>query len=119
MRVFVGVMMLVAVAVTVYAADVDGTWTGSVSGPQGDFPVTFNFKAEGTTLTGSTLGFDGSPIPIKDGKIDGNMISFSVELDFGGMPLVLQYKGTVAPDHINMSGEAFGMPFEFIVKKMK
>jgi len=53
---------------------------------------TFNFKADGAMLTGSTLGFDGAEVPIKDGKIDGNNISFTVTFDFGGMPFVLSYK---------------------------
>jgi hypothetical protein len=44
--------------------------------PRGDFPVAYEFNADGTTLTGSTMGPDGSPIPIKNGKIDGNKITF-------------------------------------------
>jgi hypothetical protein len=112
-------LLLFIVGVTAYAADVDGTWTGSVAGPQGEFPVTFKFKAEGTTLTGSTMGFDGSEVAISDGKIDGNSITFNVTFDFGGMPFTLSYKGVVASDQIKMSGEAFGMPFEFVLKKAK
>lgn len=119
MRVFASMLLLFIVGVTAYAADVDGTWTGSVAGPQGEFPVTFKFKAEGTTLTGSTMGFDGSEVAISDGKIDGNSITFNVTFDFGGMPFTLSYKGVVASDQIKMSGEAFGMPFEFVLKKAK
>jgi hypothetical protein len=116
-RVLVSVMVLLAVVVTAYAADVDGTWTGSVAGPQGEFPVTFKFKADGSKLTGSTLGFDGAEVAISDGKIEGNTITFSVTFDFGGMPFMLSYKGAVSADQIKMSGDAFGMPFEFVLKK--
>ena len=119
MKVFASVLLLLLVAVMVYAADVDGTWNGSVAGPQGEFPVTFKFKADGAKLAGSTLGFDGSEVPINDGKIDGNTITFTVTFDFGGMPLMLSYKGLVSPDQIKMSGDAFGMPFEFLLKKAK
>lgn len=111
--------MSVVVVVAAYAADVDGTWTGSVAGPQGEFPVTFKFKADDTKLTGSTLGFDGTEVPISDGKIDGNTITFNVTFDFGGMPFMLSYKGVVSSDQIKMSGDAFGMPFEFVLKKAK
>jgi hypothetical protein len=45
---------LLLLAVPASAADVDGKWTGSVDTPNGAFPVTFVFKAEGSTLTGST-----------------------------------------------------------------
>lgn len=119
MRFLGSVVMLLLVSVTAFAADVDGTWTGSVSGPQGEFPVTFKFKAEGTKLTGSTFGFDGAEVPISDGKIDGDTITFSVTFDFGGMPFMLSYKGVVAADQIKVSGDAFGMPFEFLLKKAK
>ena len=102
-----------------FAADVDGKWTGSVSTPGGDFPVGFTFKAEGATLTGTMMGMDGMDIAIKDGKVDGANISFNVTLDFGGMPFMLNYKGVVAADQIKFTGEAAGMPFEFTVKKSK
>jgi hypothetical protein len=118
-RVFVSVLVLFVFAVTAYAADVDGTWTGTVTGAGGEIPVTFKFKAEGTKLTGSTVGFDGTEVAISEGKIDGNTITFSVNFDFGGMPFVLSYKGVVATDQIKVSGDAFGMPFEFVLKKAK
>jgi hypothetical protein len=101
----------------VLAADVDGKWTGTVMTPMGDFPVAYEFKAEGTALTGSTTGPDGGQIPIKNGKIDGNSISFQVSLDFGGMPLELSYKGVISGNEIMITGDFAGMPFEFTVKK--
>jgi hypothetical protein len=119
MRVVASVLLVLIVAASAYAADVDGTWTGTIQGPMGDFPVSFTFKADGAALTGSTAGFDGMPVPIKDGKIDGNTITFTVTFDFGGMPFTLSYKGMVSPDQIKMSGEAGGMPFEFLLKKAK
>jgi hypothetical protein len=83
----------------------------------GEIPVGFEFKADGTTLTGTTLGPDGGQIPIKNGKIDGSTISFLVSLDFGGMPLDLSYKGVVSPTEIKITGDFMGMPFEFTLKK--
>jgi hypothetical protein len=97
----------------------DGTWTGTVASPGGEIPVSFTFKADGTKLTGTTLGFDGAPVPIKDGKIEGSAITYAVTMDFGGMPLDLSYKGAVSAEDIKVSGDAFGMPFEFVLKKAK
>ncbi|HEY1756661.1 MAG TPA: hypothetical protein VGG72_14905 [Bryobacteraceae bacterium] len=105
------------VAVSAFAAGVDGKWSGSVTTPGGDFPVAFTFKADGAKLTGSMQGMDGMDIVIKDGKIDGEKIAFSVTLDFGGMPFMLTYTGVVSSDQIKLSGDAGGMPFEFVVKK--
>lgn len=113
------ILIMLVLGVTSYAADVDGKWTGAIQGPQGDIPLAFTFKADGSTLTGTTAGFDGSEVAIKDGKIDGNMISFTVTLDFGGMPFMLSYKGVVSSSQIKMSGDAAGMPFEFVLSKGK
>lgn len=110
--------LLFALTVPAFAADVDGKWSGTVDTPGGQFPVNFTFKADGAMLAGSLAGPDGTEIPIKDGKIDGSIISFSITLDFGGMPFDLSYKGVVSPEQIQFSGEAGGMPFEFMVKKV-
>ena len=119
MKIFASIGILIIVAGMAYGADVDGKWTGSVQGPAGEFPVAFTFKADGSTLTGSTTGFDGADVPIKDGKIEGSNITFTVTFDFGGMPLTLAYKGIVSTDEIKISGDAGGMPFEFVLKKQK
>lgn len=114
----IGIVFLM-LTVSAFAADVDGKWSGSISSPQGEFPVAFTFKADSATLTGSTTGPDGAEVAIKDGKIDGKNISFTVTFDFGGMPFMLVYKGVVGTDEIKMSADAAGMPFEFVLKKAK
>ena len=117
MKIFAFVAPLLLLAVSAFAADVDGKWTGSGSTPNGDFPVYFNFKADGAPLNGTMAGPDGGDIAIKDGTIDGANISFLLNLDMGGNALKLTYKGVVAADQIKISGDAAGMPFEFVVKK--
>jgi hypothetical protein len=111
-----GVMLL---AVPAFAADVDGKWTGMIDTPMGSLPVGFTFKADGGTLTGTSLGPDGGDVAIKDGKIAGNKISFTVAVDFGGMAVVIGYSGVVSPDKIDFTGDFMGMPFEFTVTKAK
>jgi hypothetical protein len=109
-----GMMLLAAPA---FAHDADGKWSGTVTTPMGDVQVAFDLKTDGTALTGTTTGPDGASVAIKDGKVDGNTITFSVSIDAGGMPLELAYKGVVAPGEIKFSLEVFGMPFDFVVKK--
>jgi len=111
--------MILVLAVPVFAADVDGKWTGNVATPNGDLPVAFTFKADGEKLTGSTTGIDGSDVAISEGKVadGGKNITFKVTFDFGGMPFVLNYKGVVSPAEIKLTGEAAGMPFEVLLKK--
>ena len=114
-------MRLLAIALllagSVFAADVDGKWSGTMSTPNGDVPVAFTFKADGATLNGTTAGPDGAEVKIADGKVDGDNITFTVSFDFGGMPITLNYKGAVAKDQIKFMGDAMGMPFELVVKK--
>jgi hypothetical protein len=117
LRVAALVMSVFLLATAALAADVDGKWTGTVTTPMGEAPVAFEFKAEGTTLTGTALGIDGGQVPIKNGKIDGNTIAYSVTFDFGGMPFEFLYQGVVSPTEIKITAELMGMPFEFVVKK--
>jgi len=54
-----------------FGADIDGKWAGEYDSGMGGEPMTmeFTFKADGTKLTGTTIGGeDGSHIPISDGK---------------------------------------------------
>jgi len=118
--------LLLVMAGLALAADIDGKWEGKIAGPDGGegFAVSYTFKAQGTTLTGTTPmpSMDGSPakeIPIRDGKIDGNNISFSVVMDFGGQEMKMDYKGVLSGDTLKISGEMMGNAFEFALKKAK
>jgi hypothetical protein len=115
-RTAVWMLGLLFLAVPAMAADVDGKWTGSVDTPNGPFPVIFVFKAEGSTLNGTT-GPTGVEVPIKKGKIEGNQISFDLDVDFGGMSFTFSYTGVVSPTEIKLRSDFMGMPFEYLVKK--
>ena len=112
-------LALLLVAAPAFAADVDGKWTGTITTPGGDFPAQFEFKADGTSLTGTTMGPDGTAVNIKEGKIDGDKISFTVSFDFGGMALDIAYKGVVSPAELKMTADVLGMTMDFVVKKEK
>jgi hypothetical protein len=74
-------------AVAVFAADVTGAWSGTTKGPDGnDVTLSVNLKQDGMTLTGTVTGPQGEPIPISDGKIDGDKLSFNVMVN--GMAIV-------------------------------
>ena len=111
----VGIMLL---AVPAFAADVDGKWAGSVDTPMGTVPVGFTFKSDGATLTGTTLGPDGGEIAIKDGKVDGDKISFVENADFQGMPLKITYSGTMtSADEIAFTRNVADLANEKLVAK--
>ncbi len=74
-------------------------------------------KAEGATLTGSSRGPDGSPLPIKNGKIDGNKVSFAQDIDFGQGPITFNYTGVVSPTELKLHATFMDMPIDLTLKK--
>jgi hypothetical protein len=111
------VFLLIALPLIAAVDGVDGKWSGAVATPNGDLPIGFDFKADGANLTGSMIGPDGSPSPIANGKIDGNNLTFTVDLNFNGNTFSLSYKGVLDGEQIKISSEFQGQVFEFVVKK--
>ncbi len=85
---------------------VDGTWTWTVQGRQGgaERKMTLKLKTDGEKLTGklATPGRDGNvnETEIKDGKIKGDEISFTVVREIGGNTMTSKYTGKLAGDTI-------------------
>ena len=90
------------------ATDVTGTWSGDMAGPNGDaFHLSFTFKQDGAKLTGSVLGPQGDPLPISDGVVTSDKISFTVS--FNGM--TIKHEGVVTGDEIKLTTKADGGDF--------
>lgn len=117
MKIHAIVLALLLLAAPAFAADVDGKWNGSLATPNGDVTIAFEFKADGSALTGTTTGPDGSTLAIKNGKIDGDKIAFVVSVAFGDMSFDINYTGVVSPAEIKLTADFAGMPFELVVKK--
>jgi hypothetical protein len=119
---FLSVCFVLAALSLAWAADVNGKWTAQVPGRGGQTrETTFTFKAEGEKLTGTVSGMQGDN-PISDGKISGDEISFTVKVSFNGNDVVLLYKGKVSGDEIKMTrtrqgGDQPGQ--EFTAKRAK
>jgi hypothetical protein len=110
-----GFLLIASFAV---AADIDGKWTGEVDFGGQKMPVEYNFKANGTTLTGSTPMMDQT-MQIKDGKIEGNNISFSVTFGEGDQGMKIAYKGVLGGDQLKLTFDMMGTPTEIVLKKAK
>ena len=108
-------------AVVAFAGDLTGKWTASVPGRDGQTrDVTYTFKADGNTLTGTTTGRGGQEIQITDGKIDGDTVSFKVKMEFQGNAVVQNYTGKVTGDEIKFTQtREGGQPREFTAKRAK
>lgn len=120
--VFLSVCIAMIASTLVLAADIDGKWVAQVPGRGGQTrETTFNFKAEGDKLTGTVSGRQGDT-PISDGKISGDEISFAMEVNFQGNSFKFLYKGKVAGDEIKFTRtrEGGNQPGqEFTAKRVK
>jgi hypothetical protein len=119
---FLSASFVLASLTLALAGDVSGKWVAQVPGREGQTrETTFNFKVEGDKLTGTVSGRQGDN-PISDGKIAGDEISFTVVASFGGNEVKLLYKGKVAGDEISFTRtrEGGSQPgTEFTAKRVK
>ena len=87
-------------------ADPTGTWTWSVPGRNGgpDRTMSLKLKAEGDKVTGKITaparGGGTSDTEIKDGKMKGDEVSFSVVREFNGNTMTSKYSGKVGAESI-------------------
>ncbi|HEX3836378.1 MAG TPA: hypothetical protein VHW25_05380 [Steroidobacteraceae bacterium] len=109
--------ILLLAAAPAFAADVDGKWTGSIDTPNGPVQVAYTLKANGATLTGSTTGPDGALIALKNGKVNGDKISFSMDVNMGDAPTTFMYTGVVSATEIKLHTDFMGQAIDFSVKK--
>src|ERR1700759_3821601 len=98
LRYFVLTALMVLSAVFCFAADAAGDWKGSFDFNGSDVPLTFHLKVADSGLTGSIEGLPTTPVEIKDGKVDGDTVTFSATTDYQGSPVHLVLKGKLDGD---------------------
>ena len=127
--ILVAVSVLFLMAGTSFAADVTGKWEGEMKmpemgaggggpggggpggggrgggmGPQGPMKWNFDFKQDGTNLTGSVKGPRGTANEIIEGKVEGDKISFKVKSQgFQGNEMTIKYEGTLSGEEISFT----------------
>ncbi len=116
-------LILMALFVTAaLAADVTGTWKGSAETPNGTIERTFVFKVEGAIVTGETSSEMLGTSKIKNGKVDGDNLSFSITASYQGNDMEINYTGKVSSDgkEIKFKAEipAVSQTVEYTVKKI-
>ncbi len=98
-RIVLSAVLLGVLTSLLFAADVNGKWSGK---PEEGPEWVFNFKADGAKLTGTMVGADGKERAINDGKLGGDDLSFSVDSEWQGTAIKLVMKGKVAGEKINL-----------------
>jgi hypothetical protein len=114
---FTGLLLVTAGLLS--AADVTGTWKGSFDFNGAAVPLTFDMKSADGALTGTVSGLPTPKVDINDGKLDGNDLSFSVNIDYQGSPVKLVVKGKLTGEEISftMGTEGGEWSVQFTAKK--
>lgn len=101
-------VILLVLASTALAADITGAWSGNLTMGDNQFTLTYNFKQDGAKLTGTVMAPQGDPIPLLDGKVDGDKVSFAVKVEMNGAPAKFITSGTIKGEEITITttGEA-------------
>ena len=110
-RLFSAAVVCVLTAVPALAADVAGKWIAQVPATQGqpESTITFVFKVDGENLTG-TINNSQQPgdVDLKEGKVTGEDITFSLTRNIGGTDMRVVWKGTIAGDEIKFTRSVAG-----------
>jgi len=113
-------LLTLLLAASLCAADISGQWKGAAQGPNGPIERTFTFKVDGSKLTGATESEMLGKATISDGKIDGDNISFTINANFQGNEMKLEYKGKVVGDQIKLTVDfgGGGQTVEYTLKRI-
>ena len=101
--------LLIGVWPAAAATDIAGKWTAeTLMGPSGSeqaIPTAFTFKVDGAKLTGTVENQRGS-YEILDGKVDGDSVTFGIQLTGGGAKL--NYDGRITAEGIDFIAKIDG-----------
>ena len=111
--------VLAITAVTLLAADAAGTWKGSFDFNGTTVSLTFNLKTSGAAVTGTIDGLPTEASEIKEGKVDGDSITFWSMTEYQGSPIKIVYHGKIAGDQISftMGTEDGGWSTDVVAKR--
>jgi len=90
------------------AADVTGTWKAEFDSQIGHLKYTYTLKQDGTNLTGkanSEVNDQKREAELKEGKVDGEKISFVEPLTINGNDIRISYNGTVSSNELKLTRE--------------
>ena len=99
------------------AADITGKWTADFDTQIGVQKYTYTFQVKGSELTG-TAASELATTVIKNGKVNGDSVTFVEPLDFMGMLLEISYTGKIVnDDQIDFTRQVADVATEKLVAK--
>lgn len=113
MRLLVTVVILVMLATNLLAADLTGTWKGSMETQMGATEVVLTFQAGGSSGKIQAGEYEGS---IENVKVAGDKVSFAANIG----PGTVAFEGTVAGDEMKLDVTGTqGNKYKLVCKRQK
>jgi hypothetical protein len=84
------------------ASDMGGNWKWQITPQEGDaINMSAKFTVDNGKLTGTFLdGYDQQTFDIKDGKVDGDNVSFTVTRPLNDITITVKYAGKLSGDTV-------------------
>jgi len=98
MKLFPIFALVAVMASGLQAADLAGTWKGSMETQNGSVEMTIALKP-GPALAGTVKSDQFAEAPIENAKIDGDKISFEINISYGK----LVFEGAVSGDEMKLT----------------
>jgi enterochelin esterase-like enzyme len=104
MKNLITILSLATLPLSVMAADLTGTWKSEFDSQIGQQKYTYTLKQEGTNLTGkanSEIGDQKREADLKEGKVEGDAVSFVEMMNFQDNDIRITYTGKISPTNEN------------------
>jgi hypothetical protein len=105
------------------AADISGTWTGTIDTMIGQQKYTYTFQVAGDKITGTAeMEMEGEKhkSDLKDIKLTGDELTFTETLEAMGNTITVTYKGKISGDEIKFTRQVGEFATEeFAAKRVK
>jgi len=112
-------LALFASAMLLLAGDVSGIWKMSFQTPDGqNRESTMKLKTDAAKVTG-TISSQAGEREISDGKLEGDKLTFSRNVNFNGNEFTMKYDGKVSGNEIKFNVTAGERSFEMTAKKVE
>lgn len=101
------VLLPILCVAAAWSADISGQWKAEwadYGASRGSFRRnTFTFKQEGTALTGTVQAEGGDELRIREGKVNGDAVSFVVANKIGNREATMTYEGRISGGEIKFT----------------
>src|SRR5580765_6625016 len=108
MKTRITLLILAVIPCLAFAADVTGIWKAEFDAQIGHLKYTYTLKQDGTNLTGkanSEVNDQKREAELREGKVEGDKVSFVEPLKIDGNDIRITYNGTISSNEMKLTRE--------------